>query len=193
LYADLDSVDPGRIADVLAGMEADGLRFLDDANVPAPQRALLRLADVRYRRQAYELTVPIADGPITSATLDALAASFHSKHEQTYGHANRAEPVQLVNLRLTALGRLPGLTLTQRSDATLARQHNRDVWFAESGFIATPVHWRNGLIPGTTIAGPAIIEALDSTTVVPPGWRAGIDERGYMKLSRTQSHRHGRA
>jgi N-methylhydantoinase A len=139
---------------------------------------------VRYRRQAYELTVPIADGPITRATLDALATSFHAKHEQTYGHANRAEPVQLVNLRLTALGRLPGLTLTQRSDAAAARQHVREVWFAETGFVTTPVHWRDGLLPDTHIAGPAIIEAMDSTTVIPPAWRAAIDDRGYIRLSR---------
>src|SRR5580704_11274793 len=77
LYADLDTVDPGRIADVLTGMEAEGLRFLDTANVPQPRRALLRLADVRYRRQAYELTVPIADGTITRDKLQELAASFH--------------------------------------------------------------------------------------------------------------------
>ncbi len=184
LYADLDSVDPGRIADVLAGMEAEGLRFLDSANVPQPRRALLRLADVRYRRQAYELTVPIADGAITGTTLETLATSFHTKHEQTYGHANRAEPVQLVNLRLTALGRLPGLTLTQRGDAAAARLHSREVWFAETGFVATPVHWRDGLVPGATISGPAIVEAVDSTSVVPPGWRAAVDDRGYMKLVR---------
>jgi N-methylhydantoinase A len=184
LYADLDSVDPGRIADVLAGMEAEGLRFLDSANVPQPRRALLRLADVRYRRQAYELTVPIADGTITGTTLETLSESFHTKHEQTYGHANRTEPVQLVNLRLTALGRLPGLTLTQRADAAATRLHSREVWFAETGFVATPVHWRDGLVPGATISGPAIVEAVDSTSVVPPGWRAAVDDRGYMKLVR---------
>ncbi|HET6234451.1 MAG TPA: hydantoinase/oxoprolinase family protein [Acetobacteraceae bacterium] len=184
LYADLDSVDPGRIADVLAGMEAEGLRFLDSANVPQPRRALLRLADVRYRRQAYELTVPIADGTITGTTLETLSESFHTKHEQTYGHANRTEPVQLVNLRLTALGRLPGLTLTQRADAAATRLHSRGVWFAETGFVATPVHWRDGLVPGATISGPAIVEAVDSTSVVPPGWRAAVDDRGYMKLVR---------
>ena len=184
LYADLDDIDPSRIADVLAGMEAEGLRFLDTANVPQPRRALLRLADVRYRRQAYELTVPVADGTITRGTLQALAASFHTKHEQTYGHANRAEPVHLVNLRLTALGRLPGLTLTQRSNAAATRQHTRNVWFAETDFVATPVHWRDGLVPGTHIAGPAIIEAVDSTTVVPPQWHAAVDDRGYIRLSR---------
>ena len=95
--------------------------MLDAARVPPERQVLLRQADVRYRRQAYELTVPIADGAITRATLDDLAKAFHAKHEQTYGHANRAEPVQLVNLRLTAIGRLPDLVLAQRADPASAR------------------------------------------------------------------------
>jgi N-methylhydantoinase A len=137
---------------------------------------------VRYRRQAYELTVPIAGGEVTRATLDALAEAFHVRHEQTYGHANRSEYVQLVNLRLTALGRLPDLVLAQRADPASTRTRSRDVWFAEAGFTPTPVHWRDGLTPGTQVNGPAIIEAMDSTTVVPPGWHARIDELGYVRI-----------
>jgi N-methylhydantoinase A len=93
--------------------------------------------------------------------------------------------VQLVNLRVTALGRLPALTLAQRADPDSARTRERDVWFVQTGFVATPVHWRLGLVPGTLLAGPAIIEALDSTTVVPPGWHARFDEFGCIRLNRT--------
>jgi N-methylhydantoinase A len=185
LYADLASIDPVRVADVIAGMEQAGRTFLRAARVPVERQALLRQADVRYRRQAYELTVPIADGVITRATLDDLAEAFHARHEQTYGHANRSEGVQLVNLRLTALGRLPDLVLAQRADPASARMRRRDVWFAETGLVSTPVHWRDGLTPGTEISGPAIIEAMDSTAVVPPGWHARIDELGYIRLMRT--------
>ena len=152
---------------------------------PSERQALLRQADVRYRRQAYELTVPIADGKITRAALDELAVAFHARHEQTYGHANRSEHVQLVNLRMTAFGRLPDLVLAQRADPASARVRSRDVWFAESGFTPTPVHWRDGLTPGTRIVGPAIIEAMDSTAVVPPGWQARIDELGYIIIARS--------
>jgi N-methylhydantoinase A len=183
-YADLAAVDPARVGAVIAAMEQAGTDMLRAARVPAERRTLLRQADVRYRRQAYELTVPIADGAITRATLDDLAAAFHARHEQTYGHANRAEHVQLVNLRVTALGRQPELTLAQRADPASARTRSRDVWFAEIGFSPAPVHWRDGLVPGTHIAGPAIIEAMDSTTVVPPGWQARIDDLGYIRLSR---------
>jgi N-methylhydantoinase A len=184
LYADLDQVDPARVADAFAAMEAAGAAMLQAASVPAERRALPRFADVRYRRQAYELTLPVEDGPVTKATLQLLAASFHEKHQQTYGHANRQEAVQLVNLRLTAVGKLPHLKLAQPFDPTSARLHSRDVWFAATGFGPADVHWRNGLVAGTAISGPAIIEALDSTTVVPPGWTGRVDKLGYIRLTR---------
>ena len=173
-----------RVGDAFAAMAAAGTAMLEAASVPLERRALPRFADVRYRRQAYELTLPVEDGPVTRATLDRLAVSFHEKHEQTYGHANRAEAVQLVNLRLTAIGKLPDLKLAQPSDVASARVRRREVWFAATGFVAADVHWRNGLAAGTAIAGPAIIEALDSTTVVPPAWTARVDGLGYIRLTR---------
>jgi N-methylhydantoinase A len=185
LYADPARVDPARVADVIAAMEASAAAMLDAARVPPERRALIRQADVRYRLQAYELTVPLAAGPIDRAAVNALVEAFHSKHAQTYGHANRAEAVHLVNLRVTALGRLPRLTLAQRGDAASARVRERSVWFSGLGSVATPVHWRNGLAPGSTIAGPAVIEALDSTAVVPPGWHARIDDLGYIRLAQS--------
>jgi N-methylhydantoinase A len=185
LYTDLGSADPARVADAFAAMEAAGAAMLAAAKVPAERQALLRQADVRYRRQAYELTIPMESGAITRTTLDALAAQFHARHEQTYGHANTAEPVQLVNLRLTALGRLPDLMLAQHADPATARVRHRSVWFPTTGFVDVPVHWRNGLTSGTRLLGPLIIEALDSTTVLPPNWQAVVDEMGYLRLTRT--------
>ena len=184
LYADLSQAAPGRVADAFAAMEAAGAAMLIAVGVLEGQRALLRQADVRYRRQAYELTIPVADGPLTRASLEALAETFHAKHEQTYGHANRSEAVQLVNLRLTALGRRPELALRQPHDPASAQVRQRDVWFPTTGFTATPVHWRNGLAGGTILVGPAIIEALDATSVVPPGWQAAVDGLGFIRLTR---------
>jgi N-methylhydantoinase A len=108
LYADLGSVDPSWVAATYAGMERAGAAMLEAAVAPAERQSLPRFADVRYPRQADELTLPVADGPVTRESLDRLAAAFHDKHEQTYGHANRGEAVQLVTLRLTALGKARG-------------------------------------------------------------------------------------
>ena len=185
LYADVAVLDPARVAAVLAGMEASASEMLKAAGIKPDRRALLRAADVRYRRQAYELTVPLADGPITHESLDALANGFHERHRQTYGHANVAEPVQLVTLRLTAVGRLPAPQLGRLpSAATPVRPRIREVWFPEIGFAASSVYRRNELSSGQHLAGPAIIEALDSTIVVPPAWIANIDPGGYIRLRR---------
>ena len=133
----------------------------------------------------FKLTHYPPAGPMTRASLDALATNFHEKHHQTYGHANTEEPVQLVTLRVTAVGQLPELRLGQPpTPGRPARQRVREVWFHETGFVATPVHWRDDLIADQSILGPAIIEALDSTIVVLPGWLASTDAGGYIRLRR---------
>jgi N-methylhydantoinase A len=189
LYADLGALEPSRVAGLLTEMETIASDMLAAAGIPPERRELLRAADVRYRRQAYELTVPLANGAITQASLDALATAFHAKHYQTYGHANPHEAVQLVNVRVTAIGRLPPLTLTANPPMA-APGHGvgapkvRDVWFPETGFVACPVRPRDGLILNQTLTGPAIIEAMDSTIVAPPGWIASVDAGGYIRLRR---------
>ncbi len=95
LYADLGMLEPARLGDAVAEMEREGAAMLHAAGIPPERRELQRAADVRYRRQAYELTVPIPPGAVTRASLAAVAAAFHAKHTQTYGHANEAEAVQL--------------------------------------------------------------------------------------------------
>ncbi len=83
------------------------------------------------------------------------------------------------------MGKLADLKLAQPSDPTQARVRTREVWFAATGFAPADVHWRNGLAAGAVVPGPAIIEALDSTTVVPPGWTARVDALGYIRLTRS--------
>ncbi len=179
-YTDLAAIDLDRFARAIAAMEQEGMAMLEAASVPAEARSLKRFADVRYRRQAYELTVPVADGPVTQATLVALAEAFHQKHLRTYGHANAEEPVQIVNLRLTATGRRPGLTLRQPPTIAAAAESKRDVWFPDLGMTPTRVVRRDGLAPGTHVIGPAIIESLDSTVVVPPGWDVRVNPEGFL-------------
>jgi N-methylhydantoinase A len=188
LYSDLAAIDPDQVQDAFAQMERSGKAMLDDAKVPEHQRTFVRAVDVRYPRQAYELTVRLdgdrEDG-ITRASLDALARSFHREHERTYGHANTDEPVQLVNVRLTAIGRLPQLSLKQISGAETARERTREVWFPGAGVGPCRILWRSGLEGGTTIEGPTIIESLDSTIVIPPSWSANVDDDGYIRIRRT--------
>mgnify|MGYP006969507484 CR=1 FL=1 len=79
--------------------------MLEQAGVPRARRALRRFADVRYARQAYELTIPVNDGTPGPDHLRAMAEAFHARHRETYGHDNPDEAIQIVNLRLSAIGR----------------------------------------------------------------------------------------
>ncbi len=184
-YARLDEARLEDVTAVYASMEASGREMLCGAGVAESRWAITRSADCRYGRQAYELTVPVATGPVTGETMHRLAADFHDKHRMTYGHSNPDEPVQLVNLRLSAVGKLAGLDLRDRPDPRAAPRPSttREAYFKETGLVRCDVIPREALAPGTRGEGPLIIEAMDATVVVPPGWHCRVDERGFIMLT----------
>ena len=148
-------------------------------------RQVARTVDMRYAGQNYELSVPVPDGPITSATLDRLADGFAGAHQRMYGFVAEGEPVQLVTFRVEATGLVRKAAFQPRpmrgADASAAIVGRRDVWFAESAaFVACPIYDRDKLDAGNRIAGPAIIEQMDATTVIPPGMTARVEP--YLNL-----------
>jgi N-methylhydantoinase A/acetone carboxylase, beta subunit len=118
--------------------------------------------------------------------IDGIAEAFHARHAQTYGHDNRAEPVQFVSLRLAAIGLIPPLTIRQQPAAAGTRSEKppRKVWFRSTDTIATQVHDRARMAEGTMVHGPAVIESLESTILIPPGWQARMDGDGYILMAR---------
>lgn len=144
----------------------------------APADASSQLViDMRYIGQNYELGVTLPDDTATALPPQAaLAALFHSAHERNYGHADPAAPIEIVNLRLTAVGRLPDIGAPRFDGAAAATpKSTRPVWFAADGAVETAIWWRPDLAPGTVVEGPAVIEQLDATTPIPPGYRARVD------------------
>ena len=125
------------------------------------------------------------DGPISKATLQALAAGFADVHRQRYGFAADGDPVQIVTLRVEATGAVRKAELRAHPeagpDAAGAIAQRRPVWLAEAGdFVDMPIYARDALRPGNRFAGPAIVEQMDATTLVPPGWSARVDP--YLNL-----------
>jgi N-methylhydantoinase A len=153
--------------------------------VPEARWELARAADCRYPRQAYELTVPVAEGPIEAATLQRLARDFHARHRATYGHASSDEPVQCVNLRLSAVGRLAPLDISRAVSGAApvaAAPAARAAYFKETGVVRCDVVAREGLAPGASRSGPLIVESADTTVIVPPGWRLRVEAGGLIAL-----------
>jgi N-methylhydantoinase A len=149
---------------------------------PAQQR-LARSVDVRYRGQAFELNVPVADPPV----LADIEAAFHRMHQVTYGHANRDGALELVNARLVAYGLVtkpvPERYASSTGSLDEALVERRAVWFAGTARDC-PVWERDRLPRGATFEGPAIVEEFGATTVVLPGWRGRVDEQGNLRFER---------
>jgi N-methylhydantoinase A len=185
VYLTTADADPAVLEAAFAALEKEGAAMLARANVPAARRQFERSVDARYARQSYELPVPVPAGALEAARLAEIAEAFHDLHRRTYGHDNRSEPVQLVNVRVTAIGSIPPLCVRDApaaagNDAIKAR---RPLWFRTSGEVDAVVFDRARMPAGLVAKGPAVIESLESTILVPPGWQARMDQDGFVMLT----------
>ena len=182
------AVEPQVLAAVFAALEKKGAAMLERAGVAPERRRFARSVDARYPRQSHELEVPVACGCIEPATLAQIADAFHERHLHTYGHDNRSEPVQVVSARVAAIGATAPLIIrdTVAHRGTDPIKAKRQVWFRETGVIDATIYDRKRMSAGFKVAGPTVIESLESTILVPPGWQARMDEHGFVLLTRLQ-------
>ena len=180
----------GREAELEAAwgdLERQARAWLDGEHVPPAGQRFERGADLRYEHQSFELTCPLGAGPLTGAGLEAMIATFHTEHRRLYSYDLPAAPVELVNLRVTAVGLLPHRP--PRGPASGGERANavtgqRAVHFRGAGFVPTPCYARGGLGPGAAVDGPAVIEQDDATGLVAPGFRARVDDAHNIVLER---------
>jgi N-methylhydantoinase A len=159
--------------------------WFDSEGISPAARRITRTVDMRYAGQNYELPVALPDGPIAGATLDALAEGFAAAHKRMYGFIAEEDPVQLVTFRVEAAGLVRKAAFQPRpdqgADASAAIIGRRDVWLPETGgFVPCPVFARDKLDAGNRIAGPAIVEQMDATTLILPGMIARVEP--YLNL-----------
>ena len=176
----------------LAAMEASLREQLAADELDAATAKFERAADARYVGQGYELRLELPPGKIGQLELDAALAAFHQLHEREYGHHFAQSPVELVNLRVTAVAQVPKIQMPARpAGGTLAAARLRtDKVVFRTGVelkpFETAFYDRAKLPVGEAIAGPAIILQVDSTTVVPPGWTAEVHASGSIVLNVSQ-------
>ena len=169
------------MAEIWAELEERARAWLDEEGIAPDKQVLQRTADMRYLGQNYELPVPAPGEGWDAAAQAELEHRFHGVHERTYGYAATEEPTQLVNFRVTAYGLTPHIRLRRhrpgRGDASTAIVGERHVYWARgSAAEPTPIYDRARLEPGDRFVGPAIVEQMDSTTLIGPGQHARLDE-----------------
>jgi N-methylhydantoinase A len=186
VYVTTADAEPAALEAAFAALENEGAAMLARANVPPARRQFQRSVDARYARQSYELAVPVPAGALDRARLLQIAEAFHDLHRRTYGHDNRSEPVQIVNVRVTAIGAIPPLAVRDvpAAPGSNAVKSRRALWFRSTGEVDAEVFDRARMPAGLAAQGPAVIESLESTILVPPAWRARMDEDGFIVMTK---------
>ena len=165
-------------------LQAEAEALLAGDGVAGPHRHLAFAVDLRYRGQGYEITVPSRAAPHDDATLADVAARFHDMHEQRFAHADRAAPLEVVALRVTATGLLPKPALAPFSPTN---GHATGVTrvFADGTWQQVRVYERAGIGTEVEIEGPALIAEAYSTIFLPGGWHIRAASTGDLVARRT--------
>ena len=186
-YQTMQATTPEDLEGVYGQLEEQGRQTLRGEEVPDEHMGFLRTADMRYIGQEYSVNVQVSfeDG---EDGLGAITARFHDAYKTRYGHSTPGAPIEFVNLRVAAFGKLERHTAgfrpakgDQSSDTG-----TRDVIFHGQA-VPTKFYRRDRLSTGIALAGPHVIEEETATTVVPPGWISRVDALGNIIITRKES------
>lgn len=181
-YRPLADADYGAIARIYSELLVAGHATLEDAGVPPDVRRFQCSMDLRYVGQEFWLQVPVNPAQIEAADRGAIEQRFNALHEQRFGHAAEEEPLELVNVRLTAIGERPRIAFPRLAASRERRRIGQRSVFLDGAVQSTvcAVHRREHLAAGEWVEGPAVIEEYASTTVLFPGDRARVAETGEL-------------
>ena len=171
-----------------AALEKEAMRQFAVDKIDKKRIRLERIVDARYEGQGYELRVDAPRTGVDDKWIKAVKNEFHAAHEKEFSRRFEDVDVQIANIRVRAIGEMPGLkpVLVKKGTATPpkgALKLTADAWFEKNGKPAkfkTKFYERTELLAGNKIQGPAIITQFDSTSVVPPGYSAEVDKHGNL-------------
>jgi N-methylhydantoinase A len=179
-YRPVAEIAAGDVAMVFAQLDAEGSALLEHEGVPAADRFAALSADMRYVGQEYTVNVSI-EGEFD---LSRIEGDFHDAHRVRYGHSTPGAPVEFVNVRLAAMGKIgvrdAPYQPPEKHDPLLGLR--RVVFSGEPH--ETVVLLRDHLLPGARHEGPLVIEEQSSTTVVPPGYVVNVDDLGNLLVGK---------
>ena len=172
--------------DIFQPLEEQALFELSHEGLREAQIELRRLLDLRYVGQSYELSILFP----SDLNLIETIQTFHLEHKQRYGHSDSHKPVELVNIRLKAIGKTEKPLLERQKGTSAIKPEatigQRQVIFGGTK-LDTKIYARSKLRPGNRLEGPSIVLQMDTTTVISPKWRGEIDSWGNLILQRSYS------
>jgi N-methylhydantoinase A len=149
-------------------MESEAEEILIKERFPKQNRQIIRLLEIRYKGQSYELTIPYSKN---------FLKTFHHKHQQLYSYSLKDEDCEIVNLRVLAVGNTPEIIIEKKKKTSRApRIYKKKKIYFNGAFQQFYIYRREDLMPGASLKVPAIIVSSDSTVIVDPRYRADVDE-----------------
>jgi len=175
-----DKIEAEELLAAFQALDEAGIQQLKEDKVDEKEMVLQWSADMRYDGQSWELNIPIKHtSTLGPREMKEIEASFHEAHQRAYSYSNAGEMLEFVNLRVSAIGKNPELTLSKYPPSptplSQALKERRTVWL-ENGPAEIPIYDREKLGVGTSVDGPCLVEEDINTIFVPPGDKGLVDE-----------------
>ena len=181
----LDALDVAKFQALYAEMKAEGDKLLDEEGIPKDRVSYILQLDLRYIRQYHEVSVGLTFDDVSKGDLAEVAKRFHQAHDALYGYSleDRGTPVELINMRLTAVGDTEKPKLLAQPyagpDPSPAYKNSRSVYVPSAkAFQEVPVYDGFALNFGMRLNGPCVVEQVNTTTFVTPEFSVVVDKLG---------------
>lgn len=179
--------DPARLNAIYRQLEEDARATLELEGIADENISFLRYIDMRYRGQIHEVRVGVPTGELGGEQLAKIHQTFEDTYNRKYGQgaAFRKAGIEARTYQVRGIGRIPKPSWIKHApdgaDLKDALKETREVYF-KGGWRATPVYAREEMRTGNCIKGPALVEAVDTTVLVPPDMSLTIDEYENMVM-----------
>jgi N-methylhydantoinase A len=184
---ELEASELDAVNEVYDELEREGRELVELASDGPADVEIEREADMKYVGQAHELAVEVPSGDLGPADLDTIEETFHDTYERTYGYSDPDEDIEGITWKVTVRSATESVSLAEFEGgdgrASDARKGTREAYFKSAGgFTETAIYDRDALGPGAELSGPAVVEEVNSTTVVPPGDTLTVDDYGNLVI-----------
>lgn len=185
----VSELDHEAASELIAEMVQEGHGLLDDEHSPDDRREIVVSADLRYAGQHHEIILgfPAAVFASGESASTQISAAFHRRHEELFGFANEAAEIEMLSLRVTAIGRRDGIAgaPTSGGDGRDALRGRRGVYLRSTGgLVEVDVYDGDLLAPGADLVGPCIVEEQQTTIFVPEDYDLAYDASGSYVMYR---------
>jgi N-methylhydantoinase A len=186
VYARLHTLSASVLTEAYEALQGEAEKWIAEQSAGAdagPFRATYT-AEMRYEGQGYDVPVPLAQDCLAHGDRDSIATAFHAAHRRVYGHATEANEVWLKELRVHLSGAIPRPPMRAvRIEAAAAEPESRRDIRLFGRTVEAAILSRAALVGGDVVQGPAILNQMDTTTLIPPGWQASLAPSGALIVS----------